>query len=374
MPYRNYSQSSIGGNVQHRNPIGMDLTPIATAIQTINNNALKVAEQKGAIAAAINKLPLNAKEDAWKANYINNIQKQIDASAQKGDIAGALEDANRLANEAVFSPEVVARVKANNDYETARKEVNERYLQGKISADVRDWWLANNQYKYEDVKDDAGNIIGGKEFTYTQPLNKIDYTAPIKFAASITAPRHTGSSSTTTSLSGLTEGGGSNKTEITEAMLDKAMSGVYNEFPGLLDSLLQDMKVDEWKYDELEKKINEETNPTIKEQLQREQDVIRDRLFEGNIKRTQKEYNSHIINPALYAAAYSHTDSSSVHKEKGTTPSQITGYPTGYADGGYGPLKPTNSGVVNIEWTTQANAAGQAVLNATNGAKDIISH
>lgn len=376
MAYRNYNNNtSIGGFVEERSPIRMDLTPFATATQTIQNNMYKLAEQRGAIAAAINKLPINAAEDAWKANYINTIQKQIDESAQEGDYAGALQTATRLANEAVFSPEVIGRVTANQKYEEAKKEVNERYLSGKISEEVRDWWLATNPYTYQEEVDKNGNVIGAKPFDYKQPVNKVDYTNAIQFAARITAPTHRGSQSSTTSTTGLTEGGGSTTTEITEAMLDKAMSGVYNAFPGLQESLMQDMRVDEWMYDKLTEELNKETDLLKAEQLQRQIDVIKDRLFEGNIKRTQKEYNSNIINPALHAAAYKHFDSNSVHKEKTTTPT-ITGMPSGYQNGSYGPikLKSTNSGVVNINWTNSANEAGQAVYNAAQGAKNIIAN
>ena len=351
-----------------------DYGKVANAYALQENRRLKLAEQKGAIAAAINKLPINEKENAWKANYIQNIENQINEYSQSGDYIGAIEKATELANKAVFSPEVTGRVIANQKYEEAKKEVNDRYLSGKISEEVRDWWLATNPYTYEEDIDANGNVIGVKPYDFKQPVNKIDYTDAIKFAANITAPTHRGSSSSTTNLTGLTEGGSSNKTEVTESMLDNAMSGVYNAFPGIQESLMQDMRVDEWMYDKLTEELNKETNPLRAEQLQRQIDFITDRLFEGNIKRTQKEYNSHIINPALHAAAYTHFDSSNVHKEKTTTPT-ITGMPTGYANGGYGPLKlrAGNSGIVNINWTKQANTAGQEVYNAAQSAKNILS-
>lgn len=202
MPYRNYSQNSIGGNVQHRNPIGMDLTPIATAIQTINNNALKVAEQKGAIAAAINKLPLNVKEDAWKANYINNIQKQIDASAQTGDYATAVETATRLANEAVFSPEVMGRLRANQQFEDTKKQNLDRLRSGKISQNTYDWWLRANPYQYEDTYDDNGTIVGGTEYNSKPLYDDIQIPSLAKMAFDLATPektdvRRAGSSSIT---------------------------------------------------------------------------------------------------------------------------------------------------------------------------------
>lgn len=349
-----------------------DYGKVANAYALQENRRLKLAEQKGAIAAAINKLPINERENAWKANYIQNIENQINEYSQSGDYTGAIEKATELANKAVFSPEVTGRVIANQKYEEAKKEVNDRYLSGKISEEVRDWWLETNPYTYEEDIDANGNVIGVKPYDFKQPVNKIDYTNAIKFAASITAPTHRGGSNTTTSLSGLTEGGSSNRTEITEDMLDKAMSGVYNAFPGLQESLLQDMRVDEWLYDKLTKELENETNPLKAEQLQRQIDVVKDRLFDGNIKRTQKEYNSRIINPALHAAAYRHLDTSTVHKEKQTN-TVLTGMPTGLTNGGYGPLKAANSGVVNIDWTTQGNTAGQAVLNATEGAEAILS-
>jgi len=374
MPYRNYNNTSIGGYVEERSPIRMDLTPYATAIQTIQNNMYKLAEQRGAIAAAINKLPINEAENEWKAKYIQNIDNQINEAAQNGDYAGALQTATELANKAVFSPEVTGRVIANQKYEEAKKEVNDRYLSGKISEEVRDWWLATNPYTYQEDVDAQGNVIGAKPFEFKQPVNKVDYTNAIQFAARITASAHKSSDSRNTDANGVQHGGGSSTTEVTEAMLDKAMSGVYNSFPGIQESLMQDMRVDEWMYDKLTEEINKETNPLRVEQLQRQLDSITDRLFEGNIKRTQKEYNSHIINPALHAAAYTHFDSSNVHKEKTNTPT-ITGMPTGYANGSYGPLelRAGNSGTVNINWKEQANTAGQAVYNAAQDAKKILS-
>ena len=74
------------------------------AVDKITQQHEKAIEQRAAISAALADIKLNEAEDEWKANYIADIQKQIDNASQFGNYSTALDTAKRLAGEAISNP------------------------------------------------------------------------------------------------------------------------------------------------------------------------------------------------------------------------------------------------------------------------------
>lgn len=149
----------------------------------------KAVEQRAAIQSALANIKLNAAEDEWKQNYINDINKQIDNAAQFGNYSTALTTATRLAGEAMSNPALRGRMRANEQYEEEIKRQKARVDRGDISQNTYAWWLKNNPYQYSDIKDDNGNIIGGTEYEPTsRPVNDINWASAAMAAFKMITP------------------------------------------------------------------------------------------------------------------------------------------------------------------------------------------
>lgn len=156
----------------------------------------KAVEQRAAIQSALSNIKLNAAEDEWKQNYINDINKQIDNAAQFGNYSTALTTATRLAGEAMSNPALRGRMRANEQYEEEIKRQKARVDRGDISQNTYAWWLKNNPYQYSDIKDDNGNIIGGTEYEPTsRPVNDINWASAAMAAFKMVTPYKNSTSS-----------------------------------------------------------------------------------------------------------------------------------------------------------------------------------
>lgn len=151
---------SVSGQVLPRTPIRMNLDAFSQSINKIDETAQEAIEQQSAIAAIIGQLELNEQEDKWKYNYIKDIQRQIDDAATFGDYSRAIDLVTKLSGKVASDPALRGRLKANAAYKNFVNGV----LKQNIDADTRQWALEKNPYKYEDIKDDNGNIIGGTEW------------------------------------------------------------------------------------------------------------------------------------------------------------------------------------------------------------------
>ena len=166
-----------------------DMSLLQRSLQTLDERKERTDQQRSAIAAAIGQLKLNAAEDEWKYNYADKIKQQIDSAAQFGDYSAALETATRLAGEAVTSPEVIGRVRANEQYEKEVQTQQARRDRGDISQATYKWWMKNNPYKYEDTYDDNGNIVGGSIYEPTfRPVNDINWASTAMAAFKMITP------------------------------------------------------------------------------------------------------------------------------------------------------------------------------------------
>lgn len=156
----------------------------------------KAVEQRAAIQSALANIKLNAAEDEWKQNYINDINKQIDNAAQFGNYSTALTTATRLAGEAMSNPALRGRMRANEQYEEEIKRQKARVDRGDISQNTYAWWLKNNPYKYSDIRDDNGTIVGGTEYEPTsRPVNDINWASAAMAAFKMVTPYKNSTSS-----------------------------------------------------------------------------------------------------------------------------------------------------------------------------------
>lgn len=189
-----------------------DISVLQRSLATLDERKEKTDQQRSAIMSAIGKLKLNAAEDKWKYDYANRIGAQIDNAAQFGDYSAALETATKLAEEDVTSPEVMGRVRANEQYEKEVQTQQARRDRGDISQATYKWWMKNNPYKYQDQYDDNGNIVGGSIYEPSfRPVNDINWASTAMAAFKLITPFK----------SSVSRDGGSNVTNNTSAPITR---------------------------------------------------------------------------------------------------------------------------------------------------------
>ena len=166
-----------------------DMSLLQRSLALMDERKEKTDQQRAAIREALGKVKLNAAEDKWKFNYTNDIINQINAAAQYGDYSAALETATRLAGEVSSSPELLGRIRANEQYEKEVQTQQARRDRGDISQATYKWWMKNNPYNYQDNYDNNGNIIGGSIYEPTfRPVNDINWASTAMAAFKMITP------------------------------------------------------------------------------------------------------------------------------------------------------------------------------------------
>ena len=166
-----------------------DMSLLQRSIDKLDERKEKTDQQRGAILSAINKLNLNQAEDKWKYDYANRIKSKIDSAIQFGDYSNALEVATNLARTADSTPEVLGRVRANEQYEKELQLQQARRDKGDISNATYNWWLKQNAYKYQDIYDNNNNIVGGSNYEPSfRPVNDINWASAAMAAFKLITP------------------------------------------------------------------------------------------------------------------------------------------------------------------------------------------
>ena len=189
-----------------------NMSLLQRSIETLDARKEKTDQQRSAIVSAINNLKLNQAEDKWKYDYANRIKSKIDSAIQFGDYSNALEVAIKLAGDAVSSPEVLGRLRANEQYEKEVQIQQARRDRGDISQATYKWWMKNNPYKYQDNYDDNGNIVGGSIYEPSfRPVDDINWASTAMAAFKLVTPYK----------SSVSRDGGSNVTNNTSAPITR---------------------------------------------------------------------------------------------------------------------------------------------------------
>lgn len=157
---------------------------LAQAMAMQEARQMQAIEKQTAVDEALGTIELSLEHtpemDNWWATYKDKIKNDINEAASLGDYGTAIRIATRAAGKVKEDTEVLGRVKASADYKAKKEEVHKMAQAGRISSDTEDWWLSNNQFKYEDTKDANGNIIGGTSYetleTPVADINIVDFT------------------------------------------------------------------------------------------------------------------------------------------------------------------------------------------------------
>lgn len=290
---KQYQGVQIGGSVPQRILGQRDLSPLQNYVQARNQMWDDTIKQKSAIDVALGNLKLNAAEDKWKYDYGRRIQKKIDEAAQFGDYSRALDTAVLEAGKAVSSPEVMGRIRANEQYEKAKQEVD---TNGNISALTKKAWNLDNKYHYQDTYDDEGNIVGGSEWNASwKPVEEVDNLSMMKNAISMIGISSKESSRTRGDNTTTAEGTGSSFQKVRGS---SRMALSYSQVKSqLVDTINNDTK---WKASlEQEYRVNKILLNDINTQIANTQDPLEKQRLEEQ----KNMYQSNITNDRGFITA-----------------------------------------------------------------------
>ena len=355
MAYKdNQTNVSIGGYVPQRIPVRSNLDALSQALNKIDERSDKAIQQKSAITNAIGQLKLNAAEDKWKYDYAKRIEQKINDAAQYGDYSRALDVATELAGSATSSPEVIGRIRANENYEKKKGEVESLANSGVISGLTKERWLAQNKYAYEDIRDENGNIVGGTDWKAGwDPVKKVDMSRLVTLAGQLAAPvKRATSSSSQRSVSdeqGIGNGGTSTpeglrsvKTGYStssgssfqrETLTKQKIDEVYNQLfaldPDNMNALIQQFDDVKWKVNQLKEKLKASTDPKEIKTIQNSIDAFSNDIYDANGQPLKvKEYMLSKIGIITKNMAY---DNTSVSHTSGSSETRGLTYGTKYA-------------------------------------------
>lgn len=334
MAYKNnQSGISIGGYVPQRVPVRSNLEALSQALNKIDERSDKAIQQKSAITNAIGQLKLNAAEDKWKYDYAKRIEQKINDAAQYGDYSRALDVATELAGSATSSPEVIGRIRANENYEKKKGEVESLANSGVISGLTKERWLAQNKYAYEDIRDANGNIVGGTDWKAGwDPVKKVDMSRLVTLAGQLAAPvkratssnsQHSvsdeqgvgnGGTSTPASLRSVktgysTSSGSSYQREtLTKQKIDEVYNKLFALDPDNMNALIQQFDDVQWKVNQFKDELSTTTDPEKRKTLQNSIDAFANDIYDANGQPLKvKEYMLSKIGVITKNMAYDNT-------------------------------------------------------------------
>lgn len=239
-------------NPMEYKPIEQDFSILERAMAKQEARQINAIEKESAVDVALGKIEAELHNDPetqnWFDNYKDNIRQQIANATNAGDYSGAINIATRLAGQVSSDSAILGRVKANQEYQTRVDETHKRAVAGKISADTERWWLANNQFKYEDVTDNNGNIIGGTSYSTLQtPVDDINIAEFTKQAFKMITPRVTDTK--TTNADGT--GSGYQRQWVTRQQIVDNLNTILDETPGARTAMNQRYQVEKYNYQQL---------------------------------------------------------------------------------------------------------------------------
>ena len=255
-------------------PQASDMNILARSLAQAEERHDKAIEKQTAIDIALGDIEneLNAVEIPWFNQYKQNIQQQIQNELDNGNYGSAIRVAIKAAGNIKSDTALKGRIKANKDYIKKLESVKNN---NKINSVTKQRFEAQNLYSYKDIKDDAGNIIGGTEWkpSWTPvehyAVNEIQRLAERMTPEESKVTENTRAGSTLGTLDGkkvsnlsdaeLVLGQGSKSRyeqyqRKTEKNLRAVVEKLLKEHPEYKASLLQDYEDVKWLYMEADKK------------------------------------------------------------------------------------------------------------------------
>lgn len=168
-----------------------DLSLLQRSLAQLEARQTSAAEQQAKFNETAAKLQtlVNPEEKQWVYDYINKQSAGFKSSIESGDYGAALRQATVAGSNLLSTPEAIGRIKAQEEYQQEVKTQQARLANKEIYQNTYDWWMHNNPYKYEDVYDKNGNIIGGSSFvSKSRPVADINWAGQAQAAFKMLTP------------------------------------------------------------------------------------------------------------------------------------------------------------------------------------------
>ena len=137
------------------------------ALEEIDKQNLAAQNAASQLSSVIGALDFHESEQPYKADLINQYDSMVNDALEKyGTLRFAMNDIMAKSRELSTSPEVLGRIKTNEQYKEWEKSIEERK---DISQDVKDYTIAMNPYYFElekeTVRDSDGNAVLNEDGT-----------------------------------------------------------------------------------------------------------------------------------------------------------------------------------------------------------------
>ena len=137
------------------------------ALEEIDKQNLAAQNAASQLSSVIGALDFHESQQPYKAELVNQYDNMVNGALEKyGTLRFAMNDIMAKSRELSTSPEVLGRIKTNEQYKEWEKSIEERK---DISQDVKDYTIATNPYKFElkeeVVRDSNGNVVLNEDGT-----------------------------------------------------------------------------------------------------------------------------------------------------------------------------------------------------------------
>ena len=156
------------------------------ALEEIDKQNLAAQNAASQLSSVIGALDFHESEQPYKAELVNQYDSMVNDALEKyGTLRFAMNDIMAKSRELSTSPEVLGRIKTNEQYKEWEKSIEERK---DIGQDVKDYTIAMNPYYFElekeTVRDSDGNavlnedgtekkkVVGYKDFKGDDPVTQ----------------------------------------------------------------------------------------------------------------------------------------------------------------------------------------------------------
>lgn len=246
------------------------------ALEEIDKQNVAAQNAASQLSSVIGALDFHESEQPYKAELVNQYDNMVNDALEKyGTLRFAMNDIIAKSRELSTSPEVLGRIKTNEQYKEWKQGIEKRQ---DISQDVKDYIIGTNPYHFElqttEVKDENSNpvldekgekvtkVTGYKDFEGAEPVTQYTNMDIHKHILSILNPDT--SSGSTITMYYTDENGNTVKTDdlakaqyyinksgkMEELKKDKITNAIYQTLndPRVDASLRQDYDVTKYKY------------------------------------------------------------------------------------------------------------------------------
>ena len=376
-----------------------DVSLLANSLAQREARMEKASAQEAAFNETASKLEtlVNPNEKQWVYDYLNKQSEGFKNALDAGDYGAAVRQATIAGSNLLKNPEAMGRIQAQEQFKKEQDRQQARVTSGDIKQSTYEWWLKNNPYKYEDVKDANGNIIGGTQYiSETVPVKDIDFAAQAYAAFKLINPykntKITGfdnagqdyndTENTSWSRSGKTS---NSRERITKEQILAVMDQLVKSNPDGYRAVEQAFNVAQYDLQKLQDKYekaytldpNSDDVKNLKEQL----DERKQLMFNNGSPISYKEYYARMVTNEAYARnlAYDWKTTEHITGESNGKSARTSGSGSGSGNGSGGSGNGSNDGSGWIARgedgpsTKQAQDTDKASKGATQSANNITS-